>query len=181
MPETASAPTAHPPCWLRPPPADRIQVGCISSRLKLPVFGSVSSSLWMVHTSTPVHSLSRLAARPVRAHSATATRLARSTIRIEFISVVLLTPRPTCNHQHFAADRQIESLLQAVHQGQASLPSIHGMALPVSITPSRAADRAPDRPRFGNGLFSAVECSQEQAVASFDLSAITAPVSRSGL
>ncbi len=68
--------------------------GFVSSRLKPPFFGSVSSRRWIVFASTPVVSVRRFAARPVGAQRATATPFATSIFRIELTSVVLPTPGP---------------------------------------------------------------------------------------
>ena len=60
---------ARPPSRSRPRPAGRTPAGGLSLRVKPPVPGLTSSSRWMVLASTPVASDSRLAARPVGAHS----------------------------------------------------------------------------------------------------------------
>ena len=66
----------------------------VSFRLKPPRRGSASSSRCIVLAANPVLSVSRLAARPVVAHSATETDLAVTIFRIELTKVVLPTPGP---------------------------------------------------------------------------------------
>src|SRR3984957_15370002 len=68
--------------------------GSVSQRLKPPLRGSASSKRWMVLAANPVLSAKRLAARPVGAHSATATAFAHRILRMELTRVVFPTPGP---------------------------------------------------------------------------------------
>jgi len=63
-----------------------------SFRVNRPAPGTISSRRWMLFASKPVVSVSRLAARPVGAHSRHFTPLGRRVIGIEFTSAVLPGP-----------------------------------------------------------------------------------------
>ena len=80
--------------------------GWRSFRRNCPVRGSTSSRRWIVLASIPVLSVSRLAARPVGAHSRGFTAFAHSTRRMALSSVVLPTPGPTGDDEHLAGQRE---------------------------------------------------------------------------
>ncbi len=107
--------------------------GCSSPRLKPPVFGSASSSRWMVRPSSPVLSVSRLAARPVGAHSATCTPLAPSTFRMEFTRVVLPTPGPPVITSTLLRTARVSASIWLGASWRPVLPSTQGIALATSI------------------------------------------------
>ena len=102
----------------------------------------------MVRASSPVLSARRVAARPVGAHSATATPLAPSTFRIEFTSVVLPTPGPPVITS--ALDRTASRSAATWLGASASpvLPSTHGIARPTSMAGQggRPSDSSRNRP-----------------------------------
>ncbi len=87
----------------------------------------------MVLASRPVVSASRLAARPVGAHSASRTPRTRRTPRIAFISVVLPTPGPPVITRNLDRTASFSASACRAASFMPSRSSIHGMARSASI------------------------------------------------
>ena len=84
--------------------------GCASCRLKPPLRGSTSSSRWIVFASRPVVSESRLAARPVGAHSAIRTCRTPRIARMRVHQRGLADAGAAGDHEELRRDRQAHRL-----------------------------------------------------------------------
>lgn len=108
--------------------------GFSSLCLKLPFFGSTSSSRWMVLASRPVVSVMRFAARPVGAQRSRFTRLAARIRRIAFTSVVLPTPGPPVITMTLDTRAVRVAFFWLSAKARPVFPSTQGIALSAAIS-----------------------------------------------
>ena len=140
--------------------------GLSPPRLKSPVFGSTSSSRWMVFASKPVASVMRLAARPVGAQSSRLDALGREDAQDRVDDRGLADPRPAGDDQDLGYQGQPDRRDLAFGQRQTGLLlDPRQRLLGIDIGPGQRPAGQAQKP-FGDDLLGPVQPAEEDAALS---------------